>query len=181
MNANSIYIKNNIIGIFLFPVLLAFSSCNTSKGGYSCQNGKCIADFENPQYVTLSDCQSLCSSSSTSNTNTTNTSTKGTVNISYSWNMKYSTCNYAYTVIFGFAYTSSDASNESYFDQVSSVISPTTFSKTLTAGTYYYKIKKTYNSSTCGSGMGQSTPSAVYKTGSFKITAGKSTTVDVSI
>jgi len=170
--------KNCILNIFLFTVLLSFSSCSTSKGGYICQDGKCIADFENPQYLTLSDCQSNCSSGNNTNINESN---NGTVNISYSWNMKYSACNYAYTVIFGYAHSSSEASNESFFDQVSSIISPTSFSKILPAGTYYYKIKKSYNSSTCGTGMGQSTPTTVYKTGSFKISAGKSTSVNVSL
>lgn len=39
-----------------------FTNCNkTDNKGYNCDNGNCIAAFENPQYLSLSDCQSVCS------------------------------------------------------------------------------------------------------------------------
>jgi hypothetical protein len=56
--------KNSIFALVLLILLL--DSCDKSKEGYSCNSGNCEADFDNPKYLTLSDCESACSSSSTS-------------------------------------------------------------------------------------------------------------------
>ena len=50
-----------------FWILIALASwgCgNDDQSGYNCVSGNCSAVFENPQYLTLSDCQSVCGNSS---------------------------------------------------------------------------------------------------------------------
>mgnify|MGYP001300198008 CR=1 FL=1 len=46
----------SILGLIIVSVL----SCKTDESGYNCNSGICTAAFENPQYLTLADCQSLC-------------------------------------------------------------------------------------------------------------------------
>lgn len=104
-------------------------------------------------------------------------STTGKVTITASWTTNYVSCNPAYTVIIGLGYNSTDIANEAYFASSSYIYSPASYSKDgLAAGTYYYKAKKTYNASTCGTGQG--IPPVVTKSGAFTITAGQTTTVD---
>jgi hypothetical protein len=51
--------------LILFFILIAIFSCvkdkTKSESGYNCVNGQCTATFENPTFLTLQDCQSVCS------------------------------------------------------------------------------------------------------------------------
>lgn len=106
-------------------------------------------------------------------------STTGTVKIMASWTSKFIYCNPAYTVVIGLGYSSTDVANDAYFAQTSSQGSSLTYTKdNLTAGTYYYKAKKTYKISTCGNPQGGA-PSDVTKLGAFTIIAGQTTTINV--
>ncbi len=226
--------KKIFISIFVF-ITISFISCKTEEkqSGYNCSNGNCTAVFDNPQYLTLSDCQSACGSSSTAGYNcvsnncvSVNSNAQystlsacqsacggssggyncssgncisvtsgaqystlsacqsacgggtGTVVITATWTTTYVSCNPAYTVVIGLGYTSTDVANEAYFAQSgSNLYSPATYTNsTLAPGTYYYKAKKTYNASTCGTGQG--IPPTVTKSGAFTITAGQTTTVN---
>ena len=41
--------------------MITILSCGDgNQSGYNCENGLCTATFENPQYLTLTDCQSTC-------------------------------------------------------------------------------------------------------------------------
>jgi hypothetical protein len=41
--------------------LIFNSSCSDNdRSGYNCEGGNCVATYENPQYLTLEDCQSTC-------------------------------------------------------------------------------------------------------------------------
>ena len=117
--------------------------------------------------------------SNNTNYNNVNTPTTGSVSITASWSnpAPWNACGAPYTVIIGLGYNSTDISTEAYFAQNSFINSPASFSKeSLTAGIYYYKAKKTFNASICGTG--QDIPPTVTKSGSFIITAGQTTTVN---
>ena len=52
--------------ILIFLLVLSMLSCTTDKEkfpGYICSNGECIAVDKNPEYISLQDCKSDCSSS----------------------------------------------------------------------------------------------------------------------
>ncbi|MDR0619700.1 MAG: hypothetical protein LBG17_07380 [Bacteroidales bacterium] len=58
----------NLIKISLaFFFITILNSCkdeeNQNDSGYNCKDGNCIATYENPQYLTLKDCQSACAHS----------------------------------------------------------------------------------------------------------------------
>jgi hypothetical protein len=144
------------------------SNCSVSSAGYNCVNGYCGSVTSNAQYPTFAICQSNCGSTS-----------YGQVDIITSWTKSYGSCNYAYSVVIGLGYTSADVANESYFANSGQQInSPTTYNQgNLKAGIYYYKAKKTYNASSCGTGQG--IPPTVIKSGSFTIIAGQKTSVNV--
>jgi hypothetical protein len=56
---------NRLILLLFVFAMFALAGCKTVKhSGYNCTNGNCTAVFENPQYLTLADCQSACSRSS---------------------------------------------------------------------------------------------------------------------
>jgi hypothetical protein len=184
--------------------LIFFYSCKTEeKSGYNCNSGNCTAVFDNPQYLTLTDCQSACGSvtnigyncvsgncvSVTNNAQYTslsscqsacsgNVSTTGSVTISAFWSNTppWDACGSPYTVVIGLGYNSTDVSNESYFIQSSFYSSTANYSKDgLAPGIYYYGAKKTFNASICGTGQG--IPPTVKKSGSFTIIAGQTTTI----
>jgi len=53
----------NLRYILLFVPLFFISSCEEdeeTQSGYNCISNTCSAVFENPQYLTLADCQSIC-------------------------------------------------------------------------------------------------------------------------
>jgi len=53
----------NLLYILLFVPLFFISSCEEdeeTQSGYNCISNTCSAVFENPQYLTLVDCQSVC-------------------------------------------------------------------------------------------------------------------------
>ena len=105
-------------------------------------------------------------------------STTGTVNITASWSVTppWNACGTPFTVVIGLGYNSNDVANESYFASNSFYYSSATYTNnSLAAGIYYYGAKKTFNSSTCGTGQG--IPPTIKKSGSFTIIAGQTTTV----
>lgn len=142
------------------------SSCNSSITGYNCNSGYCGSTTGTAQYSTYSACQSACGN--------------GSVNISASWNSTYVNCTPAYSVTIGLGYSSTDIANEAYFYTSGvGLNSPLTMTKSLSPGTYYYKGKKTYNSSSCGTGQG--VPATVVKSGSFTITSGQTSYVSFQL
>lgn len=109
-------------------------------------------------------------------TNTT-TATTGKVVITATWNSTYVSCTGAYNVVIGLGYNSTDVANEAYFAQSNFTGSSANFSKSsLAPGVYYYKAKKTYNATKCGTGQG--VPPVVTKSGAFTVTAGQTITVN---
>ena len=226
---------------FLILIVLATMGCgNNDQNGYNCVSGNCRAVFENPQYLTLSDCQSVCGNSSGYNCisgncvavgdsaqyqnltdceyncggggstatpgyncvngncvfvsdnatystlfncqNACGGSTGGNVAITANWNTAYGTgwpiCDPAYSVVIGLGYSTSDVLSDIFFAQSASTgTSPTTYTKyNLSPGVYYYKAKKTFLTSSCGTGQG--IPPTVTKTGSFTISSGNTTSVN---
>ncbi len=129
--------------------------------------------------ITFTNCKKKSTQNNTSTNSaaaTTNTST-GKVVITASWNSTYVMCTGAYNTVIGLGYSSTDVANEAYFAQSNYTGSSANFSKDLLApGVYYYKAKKTYNSTKCGTGQG--IPPVVTKSGAFTITAGQTTTVN---
>jgi hypothetical protein len=55
--------KKIILLIFVSAVTIINGCKDKEQSGYNCNNGNCTAVFENPQYLSLSDCQSACGSS----------------------------------------------------------------------------------------------------------------------
>ncbi len=130
--------------------------------------------------ITFTNCKKKSTQNNTSTNSaaaTTNTST-GKVVITASWNSTYVMCTGAYNTVIGLGYSSTDVANEAYLAQSNYTGSSANFSKDLLApGVYYYRAKKTYNSTKCGTGQG--IPPVVTKSGAFTITAGQTTTVSV--
>ena len=173
--------------IILYLILIVFISvsCKTeedsSDGGYSCIDGSCTANFNNPDYLTLEDCMSLCGNSQSNNNtnnnsgNVTNTS-PGKVTITATWIRKYVACDPGYIVTIGLGYSSSDVANQAFFaTSGNDSYPPASYSKQLEPGTYYYSVKKTYKMY-CGTGQG--VPPDVVKNGAFTITGGNTTTIN---
>lgn len=51
----------NIFAVFYFCLFLILNGCNKNdQSGYNCLNGACSAALEDPQYLSLADCQSVC-------------------------------------------------------------------------------------------------------------------------
>ena len=107
--------------------------------------------------ITFTNCKKKSTQNNTSTNSaaaTTNTST-GKVVITASWNSTYVMCTGAYNTVIGLGYSSTDVANEAYFAQSNYTGSSANFSKDLLApGVYYYRAKKTYNSTKCGTGQG---------------------------
>lgn len=145
------------------------SNCsNNNSSGYNCVNGNCTSVSNNAQYSTLSNCQNACANN-----------TPGTVEISATWTSQYVACNPAYIVTVGLGYTSNDIANDAFFTQSTNYQyyqNMPYVKNNLTPNTYYYKVKKTYKL-TCGTGQG--VPPDVIRNGSFTITAGQTTTINV--
>ena len=62
----------NLLYILLLSPLFFISSCEEeeeTQSGYNCISNTCSAVFENPQYLTLSDCQSVCGENNTGGEN----------------------------------------------------------------------------------------------------------------
>lgn len=193
--------KNVILMLLVFTFTMVNGCKEKEQSGYNCNNGNCTAVFENPQYLTLSDCQSACGSSGagyncvsgncvsvSSNAQYSTLSAcqsacannrPGGVAITASWTTSYVNCNPAYTVVIGLGYSSTDVANETYFAQSGNILySPANYTNSnLAPGTYYYKAKKTYRASFCAPGNG--TPPAVTKSGAFTITSYQLTNVNV--
>ncbi|MBM3911441.1 MAG: hypothetical protein FJ350_00345 [Sphingomonadales bacterium] len=159
--------KNVILLLLVFTFTIVNGCKEKEQSGYNCNNGNCTPVFENPQYLTLSDCHNACAN-------------KGEVAITASWNTWYVNCQQAYTVVIGLGYSSTDVANETYFAQSGSTLySPSNYTvSNLAPGTYYYKAKKTYRSNYCAPSNGPPPP-VVTKTGAFTITALRLTNVDV--
>ena len=162
--------------IALMTILFINAGCNSKdENGYDCNNGTCQAVFEDPQYLTITDCQSACSGGG-------GTEQTGSVKITASWSnpSPWNMCGSPYTVTIGLGYSSNDVANQSYFAQSNFYSSSAIFQRSnLTPGVYYYGARKVFNSGTCGTGQG--VPPTVFKTGSFTITTGQTTNVSTSL
>ncbi len=187
--------------------LTIINGCKAKEqAGYNCNSGNCSAVFENPQYLTLSDCQSACGSNSgsgsagyncisgncvsvSSNAQFSTLSacqsacssggvTTGKVKITASWSnpAPWSACGSPYTVVIGLGYNSTDVNNESYFASNNFYSSSATFTKDGLTAGVYYYGAKKTYNASI-CGTGQGIPPTVKKNGSFTIVAGQTTTV----
>lgn len=134
--------------------------------------------------VILTNCKKDEQANTNQNSSTSSTTNQtGIVVINTNWNSVYVGCNSAYNVTIGLGYNSTDIANDAFFASNQYGASPSSLAKAsftkddLKIGVYYYKVKKSYNSTRCGTGQG--IPADVVKNGSFTIEAGKTTTVDV--
>ncbi len=163
--------------LLLFILLsIGFSFCGKEReSGYNCEDGQCVAAFENPTYLTLQDCQSECGSAGTNNPTQPKT---GTVKINLSWTLT----SYAGTItsgstIIGLGYSSTDVANGAYFVQ-QTYSTPDTFTHSnMKAGIYYYKAVRSFRTND-GSGP---VSRKVEKSGAFTIEGGKATIVSVNL
>lgn len=127
-------------------------------------------------------CQKDPSNTSSGNTSTPSGKKPGKVTIKATWSnpSPWNLCKYPYTVVIGLGYSSTDVANEAFFSQSSYFVSPANYTKDgLAPGTYYYRAKKTYNASSCGTGQG--IPQTVIKSGAFTIKEGKTHTENISL
>jgi hypothetical protein len=54
----------NLVFILLLPLFFIYSCEEETQSGYDCISNTCTDVFDNPQYLTLSDCQSTCADNS---------------------------------------------------------------------------------------------------------------------
>ena len=153
----------------LFLILCIGFSCDEAKkeSGYNCANGQCTATFDNPTYLTLQDCQTVCGSSST-NPTIQNGFIYFTVNFD-------PVCNKSLTLInLGYSSNSVDLDNNIFIEKWTLIsYSPSWLSsKKLVSSTYYYKATKT-------SQVGDAN-CLVTKTGSIVVSSGKRTDINIS-
>ena len=150
----------------LFLILCIGFSCEQAKkeSGYNCVNGQCSATFDNPTYLTLQDCQTVCS---TSNPNLQN----GFIYFIVTFDI---VCNKSLTLInLGYSSNSVDLNNNNFIEKWTLMsYSPSWLSsKKLASGTYYYKATKT-------SQVGD-TQCLITKTGSIVVTSDKRTDIKI--
>jgi hypothetical protein len=153
---------------FIFIVLSIGFSCDGTKeeSGYSCVNGTCTATFDNPTYLTLQDCQTVCSS------NPGNPVQNGFIYFTVTFDI---VCNKSLTVInLGYSGNPVDLDNNIFIEswKLMSTSPSWISSKKLTSGTYYYKATKT-------SQVGDS-QCLITKTGSIVVSSGKKTDIKIS-
>lgn len=156
----------------LILLLLFAISCveGEKESGYNCDNGQCVATFENPTYLTLQDCQSVCGSTGN---NTPEVPKTGTVKISLNWQYSYSSG----STLIGLGYSSTDIANNAFFVSKTYYV-PDTFSQSnLAPAIYYYKAKRTF---TANDGQGPYTK-VVEKSGSFTIKSAQVTQISVNL
>jgi hypothetical protein len=140
----------------------------TNTSGYNCVNGNCTYVSSNAQYKTLSECQKSCVDNR-----------PGKVTFSASWTNYLCRQNpifYQYSVEVGIGYSSTDVSNNAFFASYEpwNTSSLTWTRDNLSPGVYYYKAIKRSNN--CGTGTKQVVNT---KSGSFTITAGQTTSVNI--
>ena len=151
----------------LFIGLCVIFSCEEKKeSGYNCLNGQCTATFENPTYLTLQDCQTVCSSSSGNPT-----LQNGYIYFSVTFDP---VCNRTLTVInFGYSSNSVDLDNNIFIESWKFMSTSPSWvsSKKLASGTYYYKATKTnqVGDASC----------LLTKTGSMVVSSGKRTDIKI--
>lgn len=173
----------NLVTLFLF---ISFVSCKDNKSGYSCVDDQCVADFDNPQYLTLEDCQNVCNCSINGSgyscidgqcvavSSDANYATlelcenncadtrdgRVTFNVYWSpWSMHF--------VDVGIAYSSTDAANNSFFKDLH-FYSNNSATLSLSPDIYYYKADFTYSDNLLDT-----------KSGSFTIEPNTGTTVRI--
>ncbi|HUX56461.1 MAG TPA: hypothetical protein VMV77_05775 [Bacteroidales bacterium] len=172
----------------LFLILIVFLfSCDEgekNQSGYNCVNGQCTATFENPTYLTLQDCQTVCGISVPTQPKPGSVS-PGSVSITLSWDIKRY-CNIVWTlspcwdVMVGLGYSQTDVDKEAYFNH-KDLSEPGIYTVTnLAPGVYYYRAKKTIRTS-CVSANGCPAPPPVIKSGKFTITSNKTISISVSL
>jgi hypothetical protein len=150
------------------------NSGTTNSAGYNCINGSCVYTSNNAQYPSLSTCKTYCKKA---------TIIPGMVNIKVycaPYPSPWNNCKAPYSAKIGLGYSSNDVANEAFFIKTSYGSSGNTFSvNNLAPGVYYYGGKKTFNSASCGTGQG--IPPVTTDRGSFTITSGGVTSVNVSL
>lgn len=170
-----------ILGLFI-----SFVSCKDSKSGYNCVDGQCVANFENPQYLTLEDCQSVCNC----NTNDSGYSCINGQCVEVSSDAEFETLQMCennctdnrdghlslnvywyplsyHSVNVGIAYSSTDAANNYFFKELHFYANNSAYF-ILSPGVYYYKANFNGNDIIVDS-----------ESGSFTIEPNKTTTVRI--
>lgn len=94
LNMNKLILHNVL---FIVIAIVSYGCSTTEHSGYNCENGKCIASFDNPQYLTLVDCQGDCGDNNNQGNTGNNTSNSSGYNcidgtcVSVSYNAQYKT------------------------------------------------------------------------------------------
>jgi len=151
----------------LFLLLCIGFSCikeEEKKSGYNCVNFQCTATFDNPTYLTLQDCQSECKANSTNPTTPTTKSGVAHFYVAFNQVVNSVVCYSRYTV--GVGFSSTDVSNDTFFDSASYDSSHNLYINIANPGVYYYKATKKGTTTSCPT---------VSKTGSFTIKSGATT------
>jgi hypothetical protein len=170
------------IKIVFLTILIGFSCIKNKNSGYNCENGNCVASFDNPTYLNLQDCKSLCGGSIIP----PNSTKPGAVTITLNWDI-HRKCDLndwypCWDVLVGLGYNQSDVNNESYFNH-KDLSAPGSYTVTnLTPGAYYYGAKKTIRSNCYQAGTqfcGIIAPTT--KSGSFQVKSDITTSVTASL
>lgn len=153
---------------FITICLFTLASC---KRGYKCNSGKCEMVNMKADYVTLDDCKKYCENTAASTGAVVINTTFEKYSRSYVGNSSYS-CENCVEIAIG--YTSNDIENKSYILKGDWCNSPAQFFKDgLTPGIYYYVARKYSHRNTSFCPVEE-------KKGSFTVTSGRTTTVDLS-
>ena len=185
--------KSQILNLLILLLLIFIVSCKDNRSGYSCVDNECVADFDDPQYLTLSDCQRVCgctdfeSGYNCVNGNCIETSSnaeyatlsdcenncsmsKGYAKINVNWS-DYNPQSLQ-SIKVGIGYSSVDVSNDAYFKE-HSFSYPDQITLSLDPQIYYYKANKTII-------QWGNTVIEASKSGSFTVTSSSYTTVNIS-
>jgi len=165
--------------LLLFLVFLFSCVEDKTNSGYNCEDGDCIASFDNPTYLTLQDCKSSCG------TGTEPVIKPGAVTFTLSWDVKRTCGNNVWfpcwDVDIGVGYSQSDVDKEAYFNH-KSLSDVGTFTVTnLPPGTYYYRAKKTIRQTCFNWTTGCEAPPPIVKSGKFTITSDRTTSISVTL
>jgi hypothetical protein len=152
----------------LFLILCIGFSCDGAKkeSGYNCLNGQCTATFDNPTYLTLQDCQTVCNSSSVNPA-----LQNGYIYFTVTFDI---VCNKSLTVInLGYSSNAVDLDNNIFIESWKLISTSPSWvsSKKLASGTYYFKATKT-------SQVGDA-QCLITKTGSIVVTSNKRTDIGI--
>lgn len=156
----------------MFLLVCIFFSCDKGKNesGYKCENGQCTATFENPTFLTLADCQSVCGGGIV----VPPVEKPGSIYFIVSFSAVCRTFAGGFTlntVNLGYGYSSNDVVNNSFIASWKFQQSDSKTVYNVKPGIYYYKATRSSTDSNC---------STIVKNGSFIIESGKSTRVEIS-